>query len=149
MKLEEEIVQKKFKSEYQKLAINILYTANWINSLNFNLLKDKTITSQQYNILRILKGQYPNAITLKVIRERMLDKMSDVSRLVDKLKTKGLVHRKQNPNDRRSVDILITPKGLKLLDDLKEIDHLFDKKFKTISLSEAKQINELLDKLRG
>jgi DNA-binding MarR family transcriptional regulator len=149
MKLEEEIVQKKFKSEYQKLAINILYTANWINSLNFNLLKDKTITSQQYNILRILKGQYPNAVTLKVIRERMLDKMSDVSRLVDKLKTKGLVHRKQNPNDRRSVDILITPKGLKLLDDLKEIDHLFDKKFKTISLSEAKQINELLDKLRG
>ncbi len=90
MKIEDEIKQDKFKSEYQKLAINLIFTGNWINSKNAELLKPYKLTSQQYNLLRILRGQYPKPVTVNLLIERMLDKMSNASRIVDRLVKKIL-----------------------------------------------------------
>jgi DNA-binding MarR family transcriptional regulator len=149
VKLEDEIQQKKFKSEFQKLAINISYTYNWMSYNNHQKFKNEDITVQQYNVLRILRGQYPKPCNLKLIKERMLDRMSDASRIVDKLKSKGLLERHECPNDRRNVDLLITDKGLELLRSLDHIDDEFKNIFKNLSAAEVKQLNDLLDKARG
>lgn len=148
MKLEDEIHQKKFSSEFQKLTINLIYTNNWIASKHADYFKNSDITVQQYNVLRILRGQFPNPSSVKLIKERMLDKMSDASRIIDKLKTKKLVVRKECPNDRRSVDILITEKGLELLKSLDAVDEAPKELFKSLTISEIKTLNDLLDKLR-
>lgn len=148
MKLEEEIHQKKFTSEHQKLAINIFYTNNWLTSKHTECFKTSDITVQQYNVLRILRGQYPQASSVKLIKERMLDKMSDASRIIDKLKLKKLIIRKECQNDRRSVDIIITNKGLELLKELDKIDDAPKEMFKSLSVTEIKTLNALLDKLR-
>lgn len=148
MKIEEEIKQNKFEDEYQKLMINQMFTGKWVNEIMATHLKPYGLTSQQYNVLRILRGQHPKSTSVNSIMGRMIDKMSNVSRLVDKLKAKEFVIRKVNHDDRRQVDIEITPLGL---DVLKEIDGKQDEvksKFKTLSLKEAKQLNDLLDKLR-
>ncbi len=148
MKIEEAIKQKKFKSEYQKLFINIIYTANWLNNESIKTLKPFGISPQQYNVLRILKGQHPNAISVNNIIDRMLDKNSNASRLVDKLKQKELVEREICPEDRRQVDIKITNKGLDLLESIsKKMDDFINLK-DAISVEEATQINGFLDQLR-
>lgn len=149
MKLEEEIKQKKFKSEQQKLAINLVYTYNWINYNHQQWFKDKDITLQQYNVLRILRGQYPSVCNLKLIKERMLDRMSDASRIVEKLVSKDLVERKESPGDRRNVEIVITEKGLSLLGTLDFLDEDYKQIFKNLSMAEIKTLNLLLDKARG
>ena len=149
MKLEDEIQQKKFKSEFHKLAINISYSYNWMSYKNHLKFKNEDITPQQFNVLRILRGQFPNPCNLKLVKERMLDRMSDASRIVDKLKAKGFLERHECPNDRRNVDLLITEKGLALLKSLDYIDEEFKSTFKNLSAAEAKQLNELLDKARG
>lgn len=148
MKLEDEIAQKKFKSEYQKAALNIIYTSNWLTSQHAVKLKPHQITIQQFNILRILRGQHPHPASVKLLKERMLDKMPDASRLVEKLRVKGLVERKTCKEDRRNVDVVITQKGLELLSSLDRFDEFFSQ---VISLNEAEvlQLNKLLDKLRG
>ncbi len=148
MKLEDEIHQKKFSSEFQKLTINLIYTNNWIASKHAEYFKNSDITIQQYNVLRILRGQFPNPSSVKLIKERMLDKMSDASRIIDKLKIKKLVVRKECPNDRRSVDILITEKGLELLKSLDVVDEAPKELFKSLTIVEVKTLNDLLDKLR-
>ncbi len=148
MKIEEAIKQKEFKSEYQKLFINIIYTANWLNNESIKTLKPFGISPQQYNVLRILKGQYPNAITVNNIIDRMLDKSSNASRLVDKLKLKELVERKTCGNDRRQVDIKITKKGISLLDDISKKMDSFNNMSKVVSTTEAEKLNEILDKIR-
>lgn len=149
MRLEDEIKQPKFDSEYEKLAVNLIFTYNWLNSAQFKFFKEHELTTQQFNVLRILRGQYPQAVSVNLIKERMLDRMSDASRLVDRLVAKGLVVRKVCPNDRRKADVVITKKALKLLDKLDvELKTVFDR-FKNISDSEAKELNGLLDKLRG
>lgn len=148
MKLEDEIHQKKFSSEFQKLTINLIYTNNWIASKHAEYFKNSDITIQQYNVLRILRGQFPNPSSVKLIKERMLDKMSDASRIIDKLKVKKLVIRKECPNDRRSVDILITEKGLELLKSLDTVDEAPKELFKSLTITEVKTLNDLLDKLR-
>jgi DNA-binding MarR family transcriptional regulator len=149
MKLEDEIVQQKFESDYHKLSINILYTSNWLLNLHTEKLKPYNLTVQQFNILRILRGQHPNVVNLKLIKERMLDKMSDVSRLVERLREKGFVDRKTCPSDRRHIDVCITNEGLELLkkldSDLKAINSLFS----SLSNDEIRTLNDLLDKLRG
>jgi DNA-binding MarR family transcriptional regulator len=149
MKLEDEIQQKKFKSDFHKLALNIGYTHNWLSYINDLHFKNADITPQQYNVLRILRGQYPNTCNLKLVKERMLDRMSDASRIVEKLKTKGMVLRKECPDDRRNIDLIITDKGLALLKELDFIDDHAKKTFKHLTLAEVKQLNTLLDKLRG
>jgi DNA-binding MarR family transcriptional regulator len=149
MKLEDEIVQQKFESDYHKLSINIVYTSNWLLNLHTEKLKPYNLTVQQFNILRILRGQHPNVVNLKLIKERMLDKMSDVSRLVERLREKGFVDRKTCPSDRRHIDVCITNEGLELLkkldSDLKAINSLFS----SLSNDEIRTLNDLLDKLRG
>lgn len=147
--MEDEIQQKKFKSEFQKLAINLAYTYNWISYQNHIKFKNEDITPQQYNVLRILRGQHPNPCNLKLVKERMLDRMSDASRIIDKLKAKGFVERHECPNDRRNIDLLITEKGLELLKTLDYVDDEFKNTFKNLSVAEVKQLNDLLDKARG
>ncbi|MBK8367441.1 MAG: MarR family transcriptional regulator [Bacteroidetes bacterium] len=148
MRLEDEIQQKKFKSIQQKLMLNLIYTTNWLTSKQDSLFKDSDITVQQYNVLRILRGQYPNPCSIKLIKERMLDRMSDTSRIVDKLYTKKLLERNECPDDRRSVNVVISDKGLELLKSLDYVDDLSKQSLKSLTTAEINTLNELLDKLR-
>ena len=149
MKLEEEIKQKIFRNEYHKLAVNIFYTHGWLINNQAAFLKKHDLTSAQFNILRILRGQYPNPASINLLKERMLDKMSDASRLVERLKQKDLVDRKICPDDRRRVEVVITEKGLKVLEEIDKHDDEIDQAFKKLNLSEARTVNQLLDKMRG
>ncbi|MES2515880.1 MAG: MarR family transcriptional regulator [Bacteroidota bacterium] len=149
MKLEDEIQQKKFKSIEQKLMLNIIYTSNWISSKQGSFFKDSDISSQQYNVLRILRGQFPNPCSIKLIKERMLDRMSDASRIVDKLNTKKLLIRRECPNDRRSVDVIITEAGLELLHSLDHVDDISKQTLKSLTTEDINTLNDLLDKLRS
>lgn len=149
MKLEHEIKQARFKSPYHKLAVNLLYTGSWFGTQHGRLLKPYGLTPPQYNLLRILRGRHPNPITVNVIRERMLDKMSNVSRLVEKLRLKGLVERHVCETDRRAVDVLITDQGLALLHDLDATEQEWLSLLNTLDVDEAQRLNDLLDKLRG
>lgn len=149
MKLEDEIAQAKFEDEYQKALINILYTSNWLNGQFSSEFKDQGITQQQYNILRILRGQHPKPASIKLIRERMLDKMSDASRLVEKLRVKGFLKREICEHDRRNVDVLITKEGLTLLERLDEVVEKKKELMHGLTDKEVLKLNELLDKLRG
>ncbi|MBV6478626.1 MAG: hypothetical protein HGGPFJEG_01381 [Ignavibacteria bacterium] len=148
MKLEDEIKQGKFKNEREKLVVNMLFTGSWLNSKISIFLKPFGITNQQYNVLRILNGQYPNPATVNLIIERMLDKMSNVSRLIDKLLAKGYVVRNLRGEDRRCVDILITDKGKKLLEEIGAKQPIWKMNFTKLSLKEIGELNKLLDKLR-
>lgn len=149
MKLEKEIKQKKFKDDYQKLLLNVIFTGNWLNSQSIKAFKPYGISPQQYNVLRILKGQKTNAITVNQIAERMLDKNSNASRLVDKLVVKQLVKRETCKTDRRQMDIAITDKGLKLLADMdKNVRHIDGELSTKMTKTEAKMINDILDKIR-
>ena len=148
MKLEEEISQKQFRNEYHKAAVNVVYTFNWLNNQNISFFKPLRITPQQFNILRILRGQHPKPATIKLIKERMLDKMSDASRIVEKLRIKGLVERNICSHDRRNVDVCITPKGLDLLAQIDALDDEIDGRLSSLNQEEIRQLNDLLDKLR-
>ncbi|HAP00353.1 MAG TPA: MarR family transcriptional regulator [Bacteroidetes bacterium] len=148
MKIEEAIQQKKFKNEFHKMSVNILYTAGWMNSQHQSRLKKFGISGQQFNILRILRGQYPKPASVNLLIERMLDKMSNASRLVEKLRLKGLVERKVCESDRRGVDVVITKKGLALLEKLDGHMEVWEEDLKSLTLTEAKELNRLLDKLR-
>lgn len=149
MKLEDEISSHKFSSNYHKAVVDILYTYGWLTNLLKKRLDDRDITLQQYNILRILRGQFPNPATVNLVRERMLDKMSDASRIVERLYKKGLLSRSANAKDRRAVDILITKEGLSLLKDL-DVDMDMDELLqKHLSVEEAEKLCDLLDKFRG
>mgnify|MGYP000527744153 CR=1 FL=1 len=149
MLLENEIKQSKFKNEFQKLAVNIIYTHGWLIGRHAEILKQFDITTAQYNILRILRGQYPKPAPVSLLKERMLDKMSDASRLVERLRTKGFLERKICNEDRRKVNILITQNGLNLLTELDNIDKKFESQLQNLTQSEAKKLNSLLDKVRG
>ena len=148
MKIEDAIKQKKFRTEYQKLMVNILYTGNWAYNLNKRFLREFGLSPEQFNVLRILRGQYPEASTIALINERMLDRMSNVSRLVEKLRLKNLVDRKECPEDRRQVDILITEKGLNLLQHIDESMPQIEHQFEKIGSEDAEKLNQLLDKIR-
>ena len=149
MKLEDEIQQKLFKSEQHKLSVNITYTANWLNSKTEKLFKEYNLTPQQYNILRILRGQNDKPSTIKLLRERMLDKMCDASRLVDNLVKKDFVIRKIAEHDRRNCDVFISKKGTKVLAAIDLRIPEFEKILNTLNEKEMHQLNSLLDKLRG
>jgi len=150
MKLEEEIKQSKFKDEFHKLGVNIIYSASWMSTLHLNTLKKFNISIQQFNILRILKGRHPEPATVKLLTERMIDKMSNASRLVEKLKQKGLVERTSCPEDRRRVDISITKKGTKVIEQASKIlEGEIENTLSVLTKKEAKQLNDLLDKMRG
>ena len=149
MKLEKEIAQENFKSKKQKAIINLVYTSNWLNQKQTNFFKQFDLSVQQFNILRILRGQHPDPATIKLLKERMLDKMSDASRIVEKLRKKGLVERNECPSDRRNVDVCITDKGLKLLKKIDEREPELHSLTSNLKKEELEQLNNLLDKLRG
>lgn len=149
MKLEEEIKQSSFRSEYHKLLINLIYTNNHIiNEMN-NYFKAMDLTRQQYNVLRILRGQYPEPVSVNEVKERMLDKMSDASRIVQRLKSKGLVECRQDKEDRRALAVVILNKGMQLLKDTDDKVGDFEHLLENLNEKEAAQLNTLLDKLRG
>jgi len=149
MEIEKEIYNKKFENNHQKVVVNLIYTYGWITNLLRLKLNKHSITLQQYNVLRILRGQYPNPATVNILKERMLDKMSDASRIVERLVQKDLVKRCINNKDRRAVDILINPKGLDILQKLDIEISLKDLLSKNLSDEETITLSGLLDKMRG
>jgi len=149
MNIEKEIFQPKFKSKNHKTIVNIIYTFNWLYEKQFNFIKPFGLTVQQFNILRILRGQYPKPATVKLLKERMLDKMSDASRLVEKLRAKGFVDRNLCDKDRRNVDVVITNEGLALLEKIDEKEKEAEDLLKNLKSEELDLLNDLLDKIRG
>ena len=150
MRIEEEIKYKKFTNEFFKLDVNIQFTSSWLQSQKNRFLKRYGISSQQFNVLRILRGQHPKAIMLSQITERMIDRMSNATRLVEKLRLKGYVTREVNAKNRRQVDIAITPAGLGLLTELdSEWTNFVVGRYSKLTEAEARTMNDLLDKLRG
>ncbi len=150
MSIEQDIQQGRgFRSPHHKLVVNLMFTNNWVCAHQADVLKPHGLTLQQYNVLRILRGQHPEAVTVNAIIERMLDRMSNASRLVDKLVVKGLVTRTECPNDRRAVDVKITDAGLALLDELDQQQHRWEANLNTLTDDEASQLSDLLDKLRN
>ena len=147
MGIEKDINQQTFRNDYQKAAINLIYTYHWLNEKMKVYFDNEGITSQQFNILRILRGAGVPLSTMQ-IRERMLDKMSDTSRIVDRLVLKGLAQKNVCKNDKRLVDVSITTKGRKLLEKLDTHEKDMDATFGNLSDSEAMQLNKLLDKIR-
>ena len=149
MSIESDILQEKFESEHQKAAINILYTSGWLYNLNAVRLKKFGITPEQFNVLRILRGSHPKTMMLADITCRMLDKSSNATRLVEKLRQKNLVRRDICANNRRQVDIAITQQVLALLQKVDDDSNEWVSALKSITRTEAKELNRILDKLRG
>ena len=147
--IEKLIVQKKFKSSYQKNMISLFYTVNLLSDYQQKFFKDSKITRQQYNALRILKGQYPESSTVGLIKERLIDKNSDASRMVDRLCRHEFVERLESKTDTRAVDVRITKKGLKLLDKLSDKVDDFESPLRVLSKKESELLNTTLDKILG
>lgn len=145
--IEELIKQSKFRSEQHKAIISLNYAANLMNSYHEDVLGAFGITGQQYNVLRILRGQYPLPCTVGIIRERMIDKMSDASRIVERLRKAGLIERVTNKKDKRAVDVTITKKGMDILADIDKHEEKLFKPVSGYSESEAQQLNMLLKKI--
>lgn len=149
MGLEKDIKQQHFNSENQKLIINLVFTNNWLTEKIRDFLSAEDITLQQFNILRILRGSHPKPLSTLTIRERMLDKMSDTSRIVDRLLLKGLVSKKTCPSDKRLVDISITEEGKKVLAKIDQKEKEMTAIIENLDQQEMKILNGLLDKMRG
>ncbi len=136
-----------FRNEHQKAVVNLLYTHGWLMERLRTFFKPYDVTIKQYNILRILNGA-GTAISTSVIRERMIDKMSDASRAVERLHKKGLVEKRGCPKDKRLVDVLISTKGTQLLQQIEENNDVLDNILGQLTIEEVEQLNQLLDKLR-
>jgi len=150
MSLEKDIKQSKFDNPYEKVVVNIIYTAKMLEGEVKEILQEFGITSPQYNILRILNGAYPKPITPGDIKEVMLSKGSDLTRLLDRLDSKSFVSRVICPSNRRQIEILITDKGKKTLQDIQgPLDKMINKWGKNISLNTAKSLNQQLDQFRA
>lgn len=148
MGIEKDINQAKFLNEYQKAVVNLIYTVSWMREKTSGILDAEEITPQQFNILRILRGSYPKPLSTQQIRERMLDKMSDTSRIVDRLLAKGLVKKHICKADRRLVDITITDQGQKMLERLDKKQDEMDSVLGNLTENEATMLSNLLDKIR-
>jgi DNA-binding MarR family transcriptional regulator len=148
-KIEDAIQQKEFKDQFNKAVVNLIFTHSYLVTAQSMLFKPHDLSPEQYNVLRILRGQNGVPTTVSSIQDRMLNKMSNASRLVEKLKLKDLVKREECPSDRRQVDVLITEKGLDLLRQLEIQVEESNRNFVKLTKEEAIQLNDLLDKLRG
>ena len=147
MGIDKDIQQENFRSIYQKLSINLIFSTNWLTEKIKSILQEEDITPQQYNILRILRGSKKPLSTLQ-IRERMLDKMSDTSRIVERLVKKELVEKKTSNIDKRLVDVSISEPGLELLKRLDQKNEELDAILQNLSPKEAAALSDLLDKMR-
>lgn len=148
MSIDNDIQQTKFRNEYQRSMVNMIFTYNWMMEKLKDIFGREDITPQQFNILRILRGA-PTPLSTLQIRNRMLDKMSDTSRIVDRLIRKDLAKKVICKTDRRLVDVTISDKGLALLDKLDVYTEEMDGILGSLSTEEAKTLNHLLDKLRN
>jgi DNA-binding MarR family transcriptional regulator len=148
MGIEKDIQQSKFRNAHQKAAVNLIYTLSWMKDKIKGIFDAEEITSQQFNILRILRGSFPKPLSTLQIRERMLEKMSDTSRIVDRLIAKGLVKKVVCKNDRRLVDVIITDKGKKMLERLDARQDEIDGVLGKLSEKDANTLSDLLDKAR-
>jgi DNA-binding MarR family transcriptional regulator len=149
MRIDEEIKSSNFEDNYHKMVINLSYTSGWLHNVMRCQFEKHNLTEQQFNILRILRGQFPNPSTVNLLKERMIDKMSDASRIVDRLVQKGLVSRCTNKRDRRAVDIRISEIGMDILKKMDEDFKTKDFLQNNLTEEEAGQLSDLLDKLRG
>ncbi len=149
MGIDKDIQQVHFRNVYQKATINLIYTVGWMREQTRAIFESEDITPQQFNILRILRGSYPTPLSTLQIRERMLEKMSDTSRIVDRLIAKGLVKKLVCKADRRLVDVVITDKGQKLLERLDARQDEMDNVLNQLTEAEATTLSNLLDKARG
>jgi DNA-binding MarR family transcriptional regulator len=148
MKIEEEI-KGRFRNEYHKGLINLVYTVNQLSYQLRQTLREHGLTEPQYNVLRVIRGfRSEGPVSINFIRDRMLDKSSDVSRIVDNLLEKGLIDRKESPVDRRQKEIDITEKGLTLLSRMITCDKKSDMLLQRLTLEEVDELNRLLDKIR-
>lgn len=148
MRIEEAIKQVNFENEQAKLIVNLIYTGNWIISKNAAALKPFGLTTQQFNVMRILKGQHPNPVPVSLIGDRMLDRMSNASRLVEKLRQKGVVVRRMCKTDRRQVDVQLTREGIELLEKANSAVKETILNFGNVSDNDAAKMNEILDHIR-
>lgn len=149
MKIDDEI-KGRFRNEYHRGIINLTYTLNQLNYQFLQLLKKHNVTQQQYNVLKVLRGFRSEApVSIGFIKDRMLDKNSDVSRIVDKLYERGLITRCEKSTDRRQKDVDISDKGLELLSSMDECEKQVDTLLSNLTEDEVKQLNTLLDKIRG
>jgi len=149
MKIEEAIKQTKFRNCYHKLLLNLHYTDSWLRLEEGKVFKKHNLSLQQYNVLRILKGQNKKGVSVQLIKERMLDKDSNASRLVDKLLASGLISRVQCADDRRKVEVSLTDKGEELLCVIEPDIAQIDSTMKKLSEEEAETLNHLLNKIRS
>ena len=149
MNIEKEISQKKFRNQKHKAVVNVLFTGSWLQLRIKEFMKGDDITPQQYNVLKILKGQFPTPVSTSLIRERMLDKMSDVSRIVSRLQEKELVSVCRSCTDKRLVDIVIADKGVTLIEKIDGESDYMDNMAGKLSEDEATQLSHLLDRLRS
>ncbi len=144
-----DLKQREFKNEYIKGCINILYTSSFMVSMKTRVLKPFNLSLPQFNILNILNNQFPEPSTVRLLADRMLDKTSNVSRIVDKLKTKGFIDKKKSATDRRKVEISITELGLTVFRKAVDaLDNTTEFQLGNLSESEIKTLNRLLDKTR-
>lgn len=149
MGLEEDIKQgKRFENAYEKLLVNVMYTNSWLVEQQAKIFKPYGLTVPQYNVLRILRGAYPDPCTINSLIERMLDRMSNASRIVDRLEAKYLVERKVCESDRRAKDVVITKKGLQTLEEVDERMHQWLDTFSDIQKSQVETASTVLDSLR-
>lgn len=150
MGIQEDIKQKRaFRNEHQKAVVNLLFTYGWLQEKIRVAIEPFDITMQQYNVLRILRGSHPEPISTQEIRKRMLDKMSDVSRIVDRLILKNLVTKNICSGDKRLVDVTINASGLTLLTKMEAYEQQMDNILGGIDEKEAAELSILLDKIRA
>ena len=147
MKLEQAIKSNKFKSEVHKAGLNILYTAWWLKTMTSKELKAYGLTHEQYNVLRILKGKHPEQICVKEIACRMIEKSSNVPRIIDRLEAKKLVKRSSSDVDRRETVIVLTPAGLSMLEHSTDRINILMDKIMTIGEEKATELNSILDSI--
>ena len=148
--LQEEIQQRKWQNDQQLALINVLYTYHWLKDQMTEALKPYKITMQQYNVLRILRGAHPDGMAAARIRERLLDKTSDVSRLLDRLEKNNLVERQASKDDKRMSEIFLTLRGVEILGQIRSVDKLHKEQLpKSLNDEEAQLLSALLDKMRG
>jgi DNA-binding MarR family transcriptional regulator len=150
MRIEQVIKQEKFNDPYEKVVVNLIYTSNWVRDKQNQTFRNYDILPQHYNVLRILKGRHPNPVSPGEIKEVMLDKGTDVTRLIDKLVNKELTKRGLCESNRRKMDVVITEKGLQLLKDIEEPMQIFRNQLRDqLTEPEAGMLSNLLDKLRS
>lgn len=150
MKIENLIKQPGFEDNYHKVIVNLIFSGNWMRDQNVRALKDFDVLPQHYNVLRSIKGKHPLPASPGEIKEVMIDKSNDLTRLLDKLEKNGWVKRELCPTNRRRMDVTLTPEGQKILNQMnRAVSRISNGVAKNISVREAGQLSKLLDKMRG